>query len=122
MLAVAKTPHINLRIEGEIPNKLLKILCLQFGKKLKITNDDNDEQTDIFQTAWYKERQEKMTHGKTVKIYRENFKWTLEHLGEKLGGLSRQYVSDIEHDRRPISKDLAKKMAALFDAPLEQFI
>ena len=64
----------------------------------------------------------KMSPGDAVRVYRENRKLTQAKLGEKLGGLSRQYVSDIERGSRSISKNLAKKLSALFDVPLERFL
>ncbi|EKD28618.1 MAG: Cro/CI family transcriptional regulator [uncultured bacterium] len=120
MLVVAKTPHINLKVEGTIPKKLLEVLKVYFGTHLTVSKDD--ETVNIFESDWFKNHKKKMTPAKTLKIYRENKGWTLDELGCKLGGISRQYLSDIEHERRNISKEMAKKLSELFDVPVDRFI
>jgi hypothetical protein len=35
---------------------------------------------------------------------------------------SKAFVCDMEHDRRAISKDMAKKLASLFDISVARFI
>jgi len=57
-----------------------------------------------------------------VRVYRDNFGFTQAKLGEKLGGLSRQNVSDMENNRRGISKDIAKKLSKIFKVPVDRFI
>jgi DNA-binding XRE family transcriptional regulator len=46
---------------------------------------------------------------------------TQEHLGAKVGA-SKSFICDIEHDRRAISKEMAKKFSALFKISVERFI
>jgi len=114
MLAVVKTPHTNLRIEGFIPRPVLKILKNEYGKYLKVKTDKDDEELiDFFETDLYKDFQKRMTPGDYVRMYRENMKLTQASLGEKVG-MSRAYICDVEHGRRTISKDIAKKLSKLF--------
>lgn len=117
MLAVAKTPRIKLKIEGDVPPALLVMLKKTFGKDLKI---EEDEYVNVRDTSWYKKK--KMTPAMRVKEYRDIFEFTQAQLGEMLGGKSRQYVSDIENDRRSISLDSAKKLSKIFDTGVEKFI
>ena len=120
MLAVAKTPHIKLRIEGDIPNRLLRVLKEYYGKMLIL--DGEDDYVDVFETDWYKHRSKNITPGKSIRIYRENKNWTQTQLGGKLGGLTRQYVSDLENGRREVSKNIAKALSALFHVSINRFI
>ena len=114
MLAVVKTPHTNLRIKGFIPRPVLKVLRTEYGKSLEIESDKDDEElVDFFDTDFYKDFKKRMKPGDYVKIYRENLGLTQAALGEKVG-MSRAYIFDVEHGRRAISKEIAKKFSKLF--------
>ncbi len=47
MLAVVKTPHTNLRIQGDIPGPVLSVLKAQYGKKLILREDADDESVNV---------------------------------------------------------------------------
>ncbi len=113
MLAVVKTPHINVRIEGQVSPRLLRLLKTEYGQKLKLIENDENETVDFFKTDFYKKVKKRMTPGTYVKIYRGNFNMTQEQLGLKVG-VSKSFICDIEHNRRAISKDMAKKFSKLF--------
>jgi len=121
MLAVVKTPHIDVRIEGEVPPRLLRLLKTEYGSVLKLTEDDDNESVDFFKTDIYREMKKKMTPGTYVRIYRENYGMTQEQLGANVGA-SKSFICDIEHDRRAISKGMAKKFSTLFKISVERFI
>jgi DNA-binding XRE family transcriptional regulator len=122
MLAVVKTPHINLKIEGQIPDWIMVGLKKEFGNKVKVSTDDDESLIRVTDSNWYKETKKKMSPGKTMRVYRENMGLTQEGLGEMLGGLTRQYVSGLESGRRGISKAMAKKLSKLFEIPIERLI
>ncbi|MBW2741359.1 MAG: helix-turn-helix transcriptional regulator [Deltaproteobacteria bacterium] len=46
---------------------------------------------------------------------------TQADLGQKLGKFTRQKISDMERNKRSISKDVAKKLSQLFDVPIDRF-
>ena len=50
MLAVVKTPHIKIHIEGKIPASLMTVLKKEYGKGVKLEDDidDDEELVDIF--------------------------------------------------------------------------
>jgi hypothetical protein len=122
MLAVVKTPHTSLRIEGDIPKPVLSVLREQYGKKLVLKESADDALVDVFETDWYKTRKKSMTPGKYLRIYRENAGLTQEEVGHKIGGFSRRYVSDLETGHRAISKNVAKALSVLFKQPLIRFL
>lgn len=126
MQVVVKKPHIkfNISVDGFVNSAfLLKIADLVKNEYGAIeVNYDDLESTDCTQKDWYKETKNSMTPGDYIKIYRENHNWTQTELGEKLGGLSRQYLSDLENGRKGVSKELAKKLATIFNVSIERFI
>ncbi len=63
-----------------------------------------------------------MTPGTYLHIYRENKRLTQLQLGEALGKIPRQHISNMEHGRRSISLKMARKLSLLLGAPLEKFI
>ena len=122
MLAVVKTPRTNIRIKGQISNRLMEVLVAEYGKDVELTRDSEDELVDVFQTDWYKNTKKSMTPGVYMKIFRENRKMTQTELGKVLGGLPRQHVSNMENGSRPISKKIALKLSKVFDVSVERFI
>ncbi|MBT4089464.1 MAG: helix-turn-helix transcriptional regulator [Deltaproteobacteria bacterium] len=125
MLAVVRKPHTKIpvfEVRGEIPEELLNYIKKEMKYTVDIDDDDGDEYVDITETDWYKERKANRSPGQAVRVYRDNFGFTQAKLGEKLGGLSRQNVSDMENNRRGISKDIAKKLSKIFKVPVDRFI
>jgi DNA-binding XRE family transcriptional regulator len=123
MQAVVKTPRIEISIKGVvIPPKLIDVLKEEYGQDLNLVEDDGDELVDVFETQWYKGVKEKMTPGAYLRIYRKNKKLTQIQLGEALGGIPRQHISNMEQGRRAISLKMARKLSALLGVPFEKFI
>lgn len=121
MLAIAKTPHIDLRIHGYIPPNLLSLLKEEYGRSLHVVHEDDDEWVDWDSTDLAKELKARRTPGKAIRIYRENFRWTQAQLGEKLG-VKASFVSDMENGRRAVSKQMAKTLSKLFGISVERFV
>ena len=65
--------------------------------------EDNDEEAvNVFETAWYRDVKSKMTLGDNLRIYRENRGLTQAKLGEMLGDVPRQHISNMERGMRSI--------------------
>ena len=125
MLAVAKKPRTDIpafEIRGEVPEELLEYIRKEMKYAVEVENDDDDEYVNIRDTDWYKEAKASRKPGDAVKVYRDNFGYSQAKLGEMLGGLSRHRVSDIENNRRGISKEIAKKLSNIFQVPVDRFI
>ncbi len=124
MLAVVKTPRISIRIQGTIPARLITVLKKEYGKSVKLVEEtsDDDELVDISQTDWYRRTKARLTPGKSLRIYRQNAKMTQGELGKRLGGLPKQFVSNMENGIRPISKNMALKLASIFKTSVARFI
>lgn len=122
MLAVVKTPHIKIHIKGKIPSRIVTVLKKEYGDKVKLTEEEDDELIDVFQTDWYKRVKKTLTPGANLKIYRQNLGLTQQQLGARLGDLPKQFVSNMENGIRPISKNTALKLAKLFKVSVAKFI
>ena len=122
MQAVVKTPRIELQIKGEISPKLISVLEEEFGPDLLLEEERDDAVVNIFETDWYRQIKSSMTPGDNLRIYRENQGWTQAQLGEKLEGIPRQHISNMERGIRPISKKMARKLAQIFKVSPGKFI
>ena len=112
MQVAVKTPRIELKMKGDIPERVILFLEEEYGVSLRQTADDGEEVVNAFETDWYKRTMAAMTPGKALRIYRENAGLTQAALGERMGGIPRQHISNMENGRRPIGKENAKRLAA----------
>ena len=122
MQAVVKTPRIEINIKGEIPDRLMSVLEEEYGEQIQLLEDNDEEAVNVFETDWYRDLKSKMTPGDNLKIYRENRGLTQAKLGEMLGAVSRQHISNMERGVRSISLKTARKLAELFKVSPEKFI
>ena len=112
MQVAVKTPRIELKMKGDIPERVILFLEEEYGVSLRQTADDGEDVVNALETDWYKRTMAAMTPGKALRIYRENAGLTQAALGERMGGIPRQHISNMENGRRPIGKENAKRLAA----------
>jgi len=70
---------------------------------------------------WFKELESEDEPGKNLRFYRKLTGMTQPELARKLG-TSKQFISDMENGRKPISKKTAKELAAVFDVSVARFV
>ena len=121
MQAVVRTPRIEINIKGEIPERLMSVLEEEYGEQMHLLGE-NDDSVNVFETAWYQKVRSRMTPGENLKIYRENHGLTQAKLGEILGGVPRQHISNMERQIRSVSLKTARRLAKLFNVSPEKFI
>jgi len=121
MQALVKTPRTKIHIQGDIPPRVLEVLRNEYGGKLKIYEGE-DEHFELTETDWYKEIKAKSSPGDAMRIYRDNHQLTQAQLGEKLGDVPRQIISNMERGKRPISLATAKKLSVIFNVPASRFL
>jgi DNA-binding XRE family transcriptional regulator len=114
-----KTPHIKINIQGAVSKRLLKVLKEDYGDKVVIEDDEFEFAQNM---DWYKKAKANMMPNDYMLAYRESRGITQAKLGMMLGGLSRQHISDIENGRRQVSKEIAKKLARIFNTSVDKFI
>ncbi len=88
----------------------------------QIVIDADNESVDITETSFYRRMKKHMTPGKYLRVYRERAGWSQSELGDRIGNLQRQHVSRLERGERGISKEMAKRLAELFNVPIDRFI
>ncbi|MEA1922673.1 MAG: helix-turn-helix transcriptional regulator [Pseudomonadota bacterium] len=117
-----KTPHIDISIRGEISPRVIAVLRREYGHQLVIDEDDGNDLIKVTDSDWYQNTKTKSTPGDALRIYRENHNLTQKQLGEKLGHVQRQIISNMERGKRTISLATAKKLAAIFNVPANRFL
>ena len=119
MLVAVRKPPIDFSITGIIPEKLISGLKKEYGdENVRV---DRDDMVNAMEMDWFKELESEDTPGKNLRFYRKLVGMTQTELAKKLG-TSKQFISDVENDRKPISRKTAKELAALFDVSVARFI
>lgn len=123
MLVVVNQPLINdFRIEGTLSSTFLDSLRKEFGDSMKIVEQDDDEGwVNVEDLNWFQEEIAKETPGGNLRFYRKLVGMTQKELADKLG-MTKQHISDMERDKRAISKATAKKLGSLFKVSPARFI
>jgi DNA-binding XRE family transcriptional regulator len=85
------------------------------GHKVRRINEDGEE---LFSA---KEVFPEGNPAMLLRGYRGKLDMTQIELAAKLG-ISQNRISDMESGKRPISKDIAKKLGELFDTPYKSFL
>ncbi|WP_298506327.1 helix-turn-helix transcriptional regulator [uncultured Sphaerochaeta sp.] len=83
--------------------------------------EEEDTLMEVQEMAWYKELKAEETPGGNLRFYRRLAHMNQTELGNKLG-ISKQFVSNMENGSKPISRNMALKLGALFDVPAGRFI
>ena len=105
-----------------LSSSFLDNLRKEFGDSMKIIRQDEDEGwVNADDLDWYKEEIAKETPGSNLRFYRNLADMTQKELADKLG-MTKQHISDMERDKRAISKATAKKLGSLFKVSPVRFI
>jgi DNA-binding XRE family transcriptional regulator len=118
MLAVVKTPHIEIRGE-ELTADFLALVRGHFKAPVEVFDDD--EAVDWFSTELHESIAKRKTPGSTVFAYRHREAMTQVQLAQKLG-VSKQVVCELEKDRRPMSAATARKLSEVFQTGLATWL
>lgn len=119
--AATKARPIEIRFRADIPAALLDGFRAQYAEWILPASED-EVLVDWASTGLSQQIASRMTAGACLNALREAHGWTQRHLGTLLGGVSPARISDWEHDRRALSKDVAKQLSGLFGVPVERFL
>jgi DNA-binding XRE family transcriptional regulator len=121
MQVAVKARRTEFRIEGDVPPWLLEELYRRYGRRVRIVDDDRAVR--IEDSEWFRAIRRETTPGDSLRLYRRNRGLSQVDLARRLGaGVSKQHISDMENGRRGISKEMAKRLAAVFSTSVERFI
>ena len=120
MLAVVKRRPIEFMVQGNIPEKYLKLLRKDYGTDVTISNEA-DDYVPVTEMDWYKTMKAEETPGDTLRFYRKLHNMTQTALAEKLG-VTKQKISNMEHGLKPISRKAAYQLAEIFSIAAGRFV
>ena len=80
-----------------------------------------DDMLNVEDMQWYKEEAAKDTPGRALRFYRKLRGMTQPELAAVLG-TTKQFISNLENDRKPISRMMAKKLSEIFCVTASRFI
>ena len=80
-----------------------------------------EDMMNVEDMQWYKEEAAKDIPGRDLRFYRKLKGMTQPELAEMLG-TTKQFISNLENDRKPISRMMAKKLSEIFNVPASRFI
>jgi DNA-binding XRE family transcriptional regulator len=112
-------PPIEFTVQGEIPDKYLKLLKKDVGSALSVFEDG--ETASVTEMDWYKEMAEKSSPGDTLRFYRTLHKMTQDTLAARIG-VTKQKISNMEHNSKPISRKTAYQLSEVFEISPGRFI
>lgn len=114
MLAVVKTPHIEIRADI-IPQPVIAFFKALYGEvEVIVETSKIDKKTVRWEsTGLYKTLQSETSPEENLAAMRQTFSWTLSDLSQKTG-ISTQNLSAMEKGRRSISKETAERLAKAF--------
>ena len=121
MPVAEKTPRTDVLIK--VPRSLLSEIKERYGKKVRLVEPDNEKSISIHDSRWFKRVSGELTPGRTLRAYRENRGLSRADVAAGLGSAVRKtHVADMEAGRRGISKETAKRLARILNAPVERFL
>ena len=110
MLALVKTPRIELSIHGERVDELIAWIRKRYDVSV-LSTEDLEESVPVEETEFWKEM-EKNRVGNLLAGARLKARLTQAQLAKKLG-IQQNMVSDYERGRRQISPSMAKRFGAV---------
>lgn len=122
MLAVVEMPRtqsteaFRLTAEGNVPKSVIEFLESEFPGLVKI-QDDNVPAEDL---AWYKAAKERSSPAKTLRILRTASGKTQTEIANALG-INKQNLCAMEKGRRPITLQMAHKLAKALGTSYKMF-
>jgi HTH-type transcriptional regulator/antitoxin HigA len=112
-------PGVILRFRPRTPSRIIKHIEQEYREYL--VDADDDELVVFEETDLARKIDARMTPGKYLKNLREANGLTQQDIANKTGHRP-AYVSDMENDRRAISRKTARKLAEVFGVSPALFI
>lgn len=118
MLVVEKARHIEVELKGKGTEAVVAILQREWPE---LSISDDDEYENVRESDWFTEQLKALAPGIALKAYRENAGLTQAELS-KLTGIPVPHLSGMEHDKRPIGKVNARRLASALHCDYRRFL
>jgi ribosome-binding protein aMBF1 (putative translation factor) len=119
MPVAAKTRPINLTFKPRTPQRIIHEIQNRYSHY--VVRPDNEEYVEWEKTDLARELDRELTPGVLLRLLREAHDLSQAALGEKINSSAKR-VSDFETGQRAISKDIAKRLAVIFNVSPARFI
>jgi len=106
MLVVEKAHHISVKITGPGAEKAAAALAREYPKA-KVYEDETES---LRGSGWFEKMESALTAGLSLRVYRDNAGLSQAELSKK-AGIPVPHISAMEHDKRPIGRTLALRLA-----------
>lgn len=110
--------YAELRFKQPVPGPI----CLGYGAHFGMGRFEGNDWVNVDDLPEHVAWRSQQTPGSWLSGLREAHDWSLEVLGEKMGGISPLRISDWEANRQPIEPAEADKLAELLRVPSEYFL
>lgn len=117
MLAVVKTPHTEISINGDGAAKILEYLKQKYPVEILTADDDDEKMVPVKASEYWKTN---VTPGSLLKGFRLKHGLTQSDLS-KITGISQVMISDYETGKRKLTMKAATKFAAALNETPEKF-
>jgi DNA-binding XRE family transcriptional regulator len=117
-----RTNRVYIQIRGDIPGAVLQALRDEYGRSVILRCEGLEPWTNILDAPLYARKPLTMYPGAYLRFFRRDNGLSQSELGSKLGGVSRQNISNMEYGRRPISRRMALRLAGVFEVSADKFI
>jgi DNA-binding XRE family transcriptional regulator len=108
---------LNIKFKRSTPVKVLRDIYSRYTRYI----DDSEVMVDYGKSEQHKKIASTMTPGEKLRELRIVTGMTLQGIGDNIG-VTYQRINEYESGRRAISKDNAKKLAAIFNVSPAVFI
>ena len=114
-----KTHHIDVSLSGEGAEQILQVIRERYPDVQVIDDEEETERWDDTELA--ADIRAQKTPGKLLRAYRERVGMTVVELAK---AVETQYpnISAMEHDRRTVGLDMARKLAAALGCDYRKFL
>ncbi len=120
--ARVRTRDVYLEMWGQIPSTVLAALREEFGRRLIVRCPSLETFRDILNAACWKVAPVVRPPAAYVRFFRQERGLSQARLGRLLGNVPRQNISGMERGTRPIGKDMALRLARVFEVSPDRFI
>ena len=117
MLAVVKTPHTEISINGDGAAKIFEYLKQKYPVEILSSDDDDEKMVPVKASEYWKTN---VTPGSLLKGFRLKHGLTQSDLS-KITGISQVMISDYETGKRKLTMKAATKFAAALNETPEKF-
>lgn len=119
---VAPAQDMGFFVELRFKQPVVGPVCLGYGAHFGMGRFEGDDWVNVNEHPEHVAWRSRQTPGSWLSGLREAHGWSIEELGERLGGVSPIWIADWEADCRAVEPAEAEALAELFRIPADSFL